>query len=82
VNVMSELYSQTDDMINAYKILVVKRGGKRPLGIPRLDMKIILKNDIGYNAEDRIDLVQVRVQWWVSVNMSSIFTNFRDFLTR
>jgi len=32
-----------EDMINAYKILVVKRGGKRPLGRPRLDVKIILK---------------------------------------
>jgi hypothetical protein len=32
-----------EDMINAYKILVVKRGGKRPLGRPGLDVKIILK---------------------------------------
>ena len=47
VDVMSGLYSQTEDMINVYKILVVKRGGKRPFGRPRLDVKIILKNDIG-----------------------------------
>jgi hypothetical protein len=58
---MSELYSQTEDMINGYKILVVKRGGKRPLGRLRLDVKIILKNGIGYDAEDQIDLVQIRV---------------------
>ena len=58
---MSGLYSQTEDRINVYKILVVKRGGKRPLGRPRLDVKIILKDDIGCDAEDQIDLVQVRV---------------------
>jgi len=42
VDVMSGLYSHTGDMINAYNILVVKLGSKRPLG-KRIDVKIILK---------------------------------------
>jgi len=41
--VMPGLYSHTGDMINAYKIRVMKCGGKRPLGRIRLDVKIILK---------------------------------------
>jgi len=72
---MSGLYSHTGEMINTYKILVVKCGGKRQLRKPRIDVKLILKNDIGYDAEDRIDLAQVRFQWRVSVNMSSFFTH-------
>jgi hypothetical protein len=62
-------------MINAYKILVVKRGGKRPLRKPRINVKLILKNNIRYDAEDRVDLAQVRVQWRVYMNKSSFFTD-------
>jgi hypothetical protein len=56
---------------NAYRILVVKPEGKRPLEIPRRwwvdNIKMYLR-EIGLNGMDSIDLAQDRDQWWTLVN--------------
>jgi hypothetical protein len=56
---------------NAYRILVGKPEGKRPLGRPRRicvdNIKIDLR-DIGWDGMDLIDLLQDRDQWRVLVN--------------
>jgi hypothetical protein len=57
--------------INAYRILVGKPEGKRPLGRPRRrwvdNIKIDLR-EIGCNDMDWIDLDQDRDQWRALVN--------------
>jgi hypothetical protein len=57
---------------NAYRILVGKPEGKRPLGRPRHrwvdNIKIDLR-EIGQDGMDLIDLVQDRDQWRALVNM-------------
>jgi hypothetical protein len=56
---------------NAYRILVGKPEGKRPLGRPKRiwidDIKIDLK-EIGWGGMELIDLVQDRDQWGPFVN--------------
>jgi hypothetical protein len=56
---------------NAYRILVGKLEGKRPLGTPRLrwvdNIKIYLR-EIGWGGTDWIDLAQDRDQWRALVN--------------
>jgi hypothetical protein len=56
---------------NAYRILVGKPEGKRPLGRPRRrwvdNMKIDLR-EIGWDGMDWIDLAQDRDQWTALVN--------------
>jgi hypothetical protein len=56
---------------NAYRILVGKPEGKRPLGRPRHgwvdNMKIDLRK-IGWDGVDWIDLAQNRDQWRALVN--------------
>jgi hypothetical protein len=56
---------------NAYRILVGKPEGKRPLGRPRRrwvdDVKIDLRQ-IRWDGMDRIDLAQDRDQWRALVN--------------
>jgi hypothetical protein len=56
---------------NAYKILVGKSKGKRPLGRPRCrwvdNIKIDLR-DIGWGGMDWIDLAKDRDQWRALVN--------------
>jgi hypothetical protein len=56
---------------NAYRILVGKPQGKRPLGRPRCrwvnNIKIDLR-EIGWDGIDWIDLAQDRVQWTALVN--------------
>jgi hypothetical protein len=56
---------------NAYRILMGKPGGKRPLGRPRCswvdNVKIDLRR-IGWGGIDWIDLVQDRDQWRATVN--------------
>jgi hypothetical protein len=50
---------------NAYRILVGKPGGKRPLGRPRrrlVDDIKIYPREIGWNGMDWIDLAQDRDQ--------------------
>jgi hypothetical protein len=56
---------------NAYRLLVGKPEGKRPLGRARSwrvdDIKMDLR-DIGWDGMDWIDLAQDRDQWRVLVN--------------
>jgi hypothetical protein len=56
---------------NAYKILVGKPEGKRPLGRPRRwyvnNIKMDLR-EIGWDGMDWIDLVEDRNQWRALVN--------------
>jgi hypothetical protein len=59
------------DKRNAYRILVGKPGGKRPLGRPRHRWEDKIKIDlreIGYGGMDWIDLAQDRDQWRDLVN--------------
>jgi hypothetical protein len=56
---------------NAYRILVGKPEGKKPLGRPRRwvdNIKIDLR-EIGWNGMDWIDLAEDRDQWRSLVNM-------------
>jgi hypothetical protein len=57
---------------NAYRLLVGKPKGKRPLGRPRCrwmkNIKIDLR-EIGWDGVDWIDLTQDRDQWRALVNM-------------
>jgi hypothetical protein len=56
---------------NAYKILVGKPEGKRPLGRPRHRWEDYIKMDhreIGWGGMDWIDLAQDRNQWRVVMN--------------
>jgi hypothetical protein len=56
---------------NAYRILVGKPEGQRPLGRPRCrwvnNIKIDLR-EIGWDGVDWIELAQVRDQWRALVN--------------
>jgi hypothetical protein len=57
---------------NAYRILVGKPEGKRPLGRPRCRWVDNIKMDIGetgWGGMDLFDLVQDRDQWRALVNM-------------
>jgi hypothetical protein len=57
---------------NAYKILVGKPEGKRPLGRPRRrwvdNIKIDLR-EVGWDGRDWIDLAQDRDRWRAHVNV-------------
>jgi hypothetical protein len=56
---------------NAYRILVGKPEGKRPLGRPRRRWVDNIKMDltkIGWDGVDRIELAQDRDQWRALVN--------------
>jgi hypothetical protein len=57
---------------NAYRILVGKPEGKRPLGRPRHrwvgNIKMVLR-EIGWDRVDWIDLAQDMDQWMALVNM-------------
>jgi hypothetical protein len=56
---------------NAYRILVGKPGGKRPLGRPRRRWENNIRMDlreIGWGGMDWIDLAQDRDQWRALVN--------------
>jgi hypothetical protein len=59
------------EMRNAYRILVGKPEGKRPLGTPRRRWVDTIKMDlreIGWDGRDWIELAQDRDQWKVLVN--------------
>jgi hypothetical protein len=74
---MGKAGSTNGDKRNAYRILVVKPEGKRPLGRPRLRWLDNIKMDlreIGWSDMDWIDLAEDRDQWRVFVSM---VMNFR-----
>ena len=55
----------------AYRVLVGKFEGKRPLRRPRLRWEDNIKMDLentGYGGMDWIELVQDRERWWAFVN--------------
>jgi hypothetical protein len=57
---------------NAYRILVGKPEGKRPLGRPRrrwVDSIKMNLREIGWDGVDWIDMAQDRDQWRALVNM-------------
>jgi hypothetical protein len=63
--------STNGETTNAYRILVRKPEGKRPLGRPRrrwVDKIKIYFNEIGWDGMDWIDLAQDRDQWRALVN--------------
>jgi hypothetical protein len=68
---MSRACSTNGEKRNAYKILVGKPEGKRPLGRPRSrwvgNVKMVLR-EIGWDDIDWIDLAQDRDQWRALVN--------------
>jgi hypothetical protein len=72
---MSRACSTNGGKKNAYRILVGKPEGKRPLGRPRCrwvdNIKIDLK-EIGWGRMDYTDLSQDRKQWSALVNIGSI----------
>jgi hypothetical protein len=56
---------------NAYRLLVGKPEGKRPLGRPRrrwVDNIVIDLRDVGWSDEDWIGLAQDRDRWRALVN--------------
>jgi hypothetical protein len=63
--------STNEETRNAYRILVGKPEGKRPLGRPRHRWVDNIKMDlreIGWDGTDWIDLTQDRDQWRALVN--------------
>ncbi|KAJ4427581.1 hypothetical protein ANN_25229 [Periplaneta americana] len=55
---------------NAYRVLVGRPEGKRPLGRPRLRWEDNIKMDlreVGYDDREWINLAQDRDQWWAYV---------------
>jgi hypothetical protein len=53
---------------NAYRILVGKPEGKRPLGRPRRRWVDNIKMDLGEIGRDGVDMAQDRDQWRALVN--------------
>jgi hypothetical protein len=68
---MGRACSTNGEKRNAYRILVGKPEGKRPLGRPRRRWVDNIKMDlreIGWDGVDWIDLAQDRDQWQALVN--------------
>jgi hypothetical protein len=53
---------------NAYRVLVGKPEGKRPLGRPRRRWEDNIRREIGWGGMDWTDLAQNRDQWRALVN--------------
>jgi hypothetical protein len=56
----------------AYRVLVGRPEGKRPLGRPRCRWEDNIKMDLGEIGIDGVSwirLAQDRIQWWAFVNM-------------
>jgi hypothetical protein len=68
---MGRACSTNGEKKNAYRILVAKPEGKRPLGRPRCRWVDNIKMDltvIGWDGGDWIDLAHSRDQWKALVN--------------
>jgi hypothetical protein len=63
----AEHIARMGDKRNAYRILVGKLEGRRPLGRPR--RRWVLR-EIGWDGVDWIDLAKDRDQWRALVNMA------------
>jgi hypothetical protein len=69
---MGRVWCMTGEKRNAYRILVGKPEGKRPIGRPRHRWVDNIKMDlreIGWNGLNWIDLAQNRDRWRALVNM-------------
>jgi hypothetical protein len=68
---MGGTFSRNGEKRNAYRILMAKAEGKRPLRRPRrrwvANIKLDLR-EIGLDGVDRIDTAQDRDQWRALVN--------------
>ena len=75
------------DKRGVYRLLMGKRGGKRPLGRPRCRWEDSIKMDlqeVGCGVLDWIELVQDRDEWQALVNAVMnlrVPQNARNFLT-
>jgi hypothetical protein len=68
---MGRVYSTNEEKRNAYRILMEKPEGKKPLGRPRhrwVDNNKIDLREAGRGGMDRMDLAQHRDQWRALVN--------------
>jgi hypothetical protein len=68
---MGRACSTNGEKRNAYRILVGKRDGKRPLGRPMRSWVGDIKKDlreIGWDGKDWMDLAQDRDRWRAYVN--------------
>jgi hypothetical protein len=68
---MGRAYSKNGELRNAYRILVGKPEGKRPLGRQRHRLVDNIKmdlRDIGWGSMDWIGVAQGRDQWRALVN--------------
>jgi hypothetical protein len=72
--------STSGEKRNAYRILVRKPEGKRPLGRPRRRWEDNIKmglREIGWGGMDWIDLAQDRDQWRALVNDATSNSGYR-----
>jgi len=68
---------------SAYRVLVRRSEGRRPLGISRHRWKYNIKMDIQYvrwGSMDWIALAQDRDRWWAVVKVIVNFHKMREFL--
>jgi hypothetical protein len=84
---MGRACSTNGEKRNAYRILVGKQEGNRPLGRPRSRWVENIKMDlgeIGWDGMNWIDLAQDRNQWMALVNMVmnlQVLENAGNFLS-
>ena len=65
---MGGTFSIYGERTDAYRVLVGKPKGKRPLRRPSCRWEYTIKMDLGWKGMDWIDLPQDRKRWWTLVN--------------